>query len=66
MKTIIELFETSVAKFSDKMYLWEKRTNKYEGITYLETRNQVMRFAAGLLQLGLKKEIGRASCMVRV
>jgi long-chain acyl-CoA synthetase len=55
MKTIIELFETSVEKFSDKIYLWEKSTGKYEGITYQETRNQVLRFAAGLLHLGLQK-----------
>lgn len=55
MKTIIELFETSVGKFSDKIYLWEKRTGSYAGITYRETRNQVFRFAAGLLSLGLKK-----------
>ncbi len=55
MKTIIELFETSVEKFSDKIYLWEKRTHQYEGITYKQTRNEVLRFAAGLLKLGLQK-----------
>lgn len=55
MKTIIELFESSVAKYPDNIYLWEKRNGKYEGITYRETRNEVLRFAAGLLQLGLKK-----------
>jgi long-chain acyl-CoA synthetase len=55
MKTIIELFETSVAKFSDKIYLWEKRNGKYEGTTYKETHTEVMRFAAGLLKLGLEK-----------
>jgi long-chain acyl-CoA synthetase len=56
MKTIIELFETSVGKYSDNIYLWEKRnTEKYEGITYKKTREEVMRFAAGLLKLGLQK-----------
>jgi long-chain acyl-CoA synthetase len=55
MRTIIELFETSVEKFADKVYLWEKRNGSYEGITYRETRNEVLRFAAGLLKLGLKK-----------
>ncbi len=55
MKTIIELFETSVGKFSDKIYLWEKRNGKYEGTTYKETHKEVMRFAAGLLKLGLEK-----------
>ena len=56
MKTIIELFETSVGKYSDNIYLWEKRNSeKYEGITYKQTRVEVMRFAAGLLKLGLQK-----------
>lgn len=55
MKTIIELFETSVSKFPDNILLWEKRTGKYEGITYRQTHHEVMRFAAGLIQLGLEK-----------
>lgn len=55
MKTIIELFETSVQKFPDKIYLWEKRNGKYEGTTYLEIHDQVMQFAAGLLKMGLQK-----------
>ncbi len=55
MKTIIELFETSVEKYAENIYLMEKRNGKYEGITYRETRNEVMRFAAGLIHLGLKK-----------
>jgi len=29
MKTIIELFETSVKKFSNNTYLWEKQNGKY-------------------------------------
>ena len=55
MKTIIELFETSVAKYADNIYLWEKKNGKYEGITYRQTHNEVLRFAAGLLKLGLQK-----------
>jgi len=55
MRTIIELFETSVGKYAENIYLMEKRNGKYEGITYRETRNEVMRFAAGLLRLGLQK-----------
>jgi len=55
MKTIIELFETSAEKFSDKIYLWEKRNGNYQGITYKQTREEVFRFAAGLLKLGLQK-----------
>lgn len=55
MRTIIELFETSVNKFPENIYLWEKKSGKYEGLTYKETRAEVMRFAAGLLKLGLQK-----------
>jgi len=55
MKTIIELFETSVAKFPNNIYLWEKQNGKYEGTTYSQTHDLVFRFGAGLLALGLKK-----------
>ncbi len=55
MKTIIELFETTVAKYPDNIYLWEKRDGKYEGTTYKETREQVLNLAAGLVALGFKK-----------
>lgn len=55
MKTIVELFETSVSKFSDHIYLWEKKNGQYQGTTYRQTRDEVMRVAAGLMQLGLKK-----------
>ncbi len=55
MKTIIELFETSVAKFPDNIYLWEKPNGKYEGTTYRQTHDLVIRFGAGLVSLGLQK-----------
>ena len=55
MRTIIELFETSVEKFGDKIYLWQKRGPEYSGITYAETHKEVLRLAAGLIKLGLKK-----------
>lgn len=55
MRTIIELFETSVEKYAGNIYLMEKKEGKYAGITYRETHEQVMRFAAGLLQLGIQK-----------
>lgn len=55
MKTIIELFETSVARFPDHVYLWEKQLGKFEGTTYRQTRELVMRFGAGLAALGLQK-----------
>jgi len=55
MKTIIELFETSVKKFRNNVYLLEKNNGKYEGTTYSETRDLVLKFGAGLASLGLQK-----------
>jgi len=55
MRTIIELFETSVAKFPNNIYLWEKQNGKYEGTTYKQTHDLVYQFGAGLLAIGLQK-----------
>lgn len=55
MKSIIQFFEESVEKFSSNVYLWEKPADKYEGTTYGETKKQVYEFAAGLMNLGVKK-----------
>ena len=55
MRTIIDLFETSVARFPNNVYLWEKQNGKFEGTTYQQTRDLVFRFGAGLLSLGLQK-----------
>ncbi|HAQ18700.1 MAG TPA: long-chain fatty acid--CoA ligase [Prolixibacteraceae bacterium] len=55
MRTIIELFETSVAKFPDNIYLWEKQNGKYEGTTYRQTHDLVFQFGAGLRAIGLQK-----------
>lgn len=55
MKTIIELFETAVSKFPNNIYLWEKSKEKYEGTTYKETREKVIKLAAGLVSIGFEK-----------
>jgi len=55
MKSIIQFFEESVEKFRDNVYLWEKPADKYEGTTYGETKKQVYEFAAGLINLGIRK-----------
>ncbi len=55
MKSLIQFFEESVEKYSNNVYLWEKPADKYEGTTYGETRKQVYEFAAGLINLGIKK-----------
>ena len=54
MKTIIDLFEKSVNKFSSNTFLWEKKTSQFEPLTYEETRKQVYRLAAGLISMGVK------------
>lgn len=55
MKTIIDLLENSAQKFNDNPYLLEKKGDKYEAITFQETKQQVYKVAAGLLALGIKK-----------
>ena len=55
MRTLIELFETSVQNFPDNPLLWEKSTEKYVASTYLEVQQAVNQFGAGLMALGLKK-----------
>ncbi|MBE0678557.1 MAG: AMP-binding protein [Bacteroidales bacterium] len=55
MKTIIDLLENSADKFGNNPYLLEKRTNRYESITYKETKDLAYVTAAGLLALGIEK-----------
>ncbi|EFK96798.1 long-chain fatty-acid-CoA ligase [sediment metagenome] len=55
MKSLIQFFEESVEKYSSNVYLWEKPVDKYEGTTYSDTKKQVYEFAAGLVNLGIKK-----------
>jgi long-chain acyl-CoA synthetase len=54
MKTIIDLFEESVSKFSSNPYLWEKKDKKFESLSYNETRKDVYTMANGLLSIGVK------------
>jgi long-chain acyl-CoA synthetase len=55
MNTIVELLETSAQKYADNPYLLEKKTDRYEAITYRETKEQACKVAAGLLALGINK-----------
>lgn len=55
MKTIIDLFEASVDKYSSNPFLWEKKDGEYVSLSYLQTREQVYRLAAGLMALGVEK-----------
>lgn len=55
MKTIIDLFEESVNKYSSNPFLWEKKDGEYISLSYAQTREQVYRLAAGLIALGVEK-----------
>jgi long-chain acyl-CoA synthetase len=55
MKSLIQFFEENVEKYSNNVFLWEKPYDKYEGTTYGETKRQVYEFAAGLVNMGIKK-----------
>ncbi len=56
MTTIINLFESSVSKFSGNAFLWEKKIDKYQSLTYNEVLKQTKILAAGLLSLNVKKD----------
>ncbi len=53
-KTIPQLFEDSVQKYSNNILMWEKKDGNYAGSTYLEIKDEVYKFAAGLISLGLR------------
>ncbi|MFP4025333.1 MAG: AMP-dependent synthetase/ligase [Thiohalospira sp.] len=55
MKSIINLFEQNVEKYSNNPLLWEKKGVEYKPTTYHETLKQVEVMAAGLLTLRVKK-----------
>ena len=53
-RTIIDLFEESVARYGAKTFLLEKRHRKFEPTTYAETREQALEVGAGLTTLGIR------------
>jgi long-chain acyl-CoA synthetase len=55
MRTIIELFEAAVDNFPNNPYLWEKKDGKFAETTYRQTREHVLKLAAGLVSIGMKK-----------
>ncbi len=55
MRTINRLFADSVDKFGSNALLLEKQSGKYVSLTYEETAEQVKKFAAGLISLGINK-----------
>lgn len=55
MKTLVELFENSVERFSDNPLLWEKTDGQYRPSTYKEIQQQVHLLGAGLMCIGITK-----------
>ncbi|MBO7261884.1 MAG: AMP-binding protein [Alistipes sp.] len=55
-RTIIDLFEESVAKYATKDFLLEKHNGKFEPTTYGATKREVLKVGAGLVALGIKPE----------
>ncbi len=52
--TIIDSLNTSVEKYSENPFLWEKTGDKFIPTTYRETKEQAHQIAAGLIKLGVK------------
>lgn len=55
MKTIIQLFESSVNNYKNNPFLWEKNKDNYQSVSYESLYKKVQLFAAGLYALGIKK-----------
>jgi len=53
-ETLIDLFESSVSRYADKPFLWE-RDSRYRSITYKQGKSLVMKLGGGFLALGLNK-----------
>ena len=54
-RTIIDLFEETVAKYGSKEFLLEKHNGKFEPTTYNETKQQALNIGAGLTALGIER-----------
>ncbi len=54
MKTIINLFEDSVKKYYDLIFLQDNKTGDYESLTYGQVHQKVLDLAAGLHAMGLR------------
>ncbi|MBQ4500111.1 MAG: AMP-binding protein [Alistipes sp.] len=54
-RTIIDLFEESVAKYGAKEFLLEKHNGKFEPTTYNETKAMAQRIGGGLVAMGIER-----------
>jgi len=53
-RTLVQLFEDSVKKYGDNIFMLEKKKDTYEGMTYRELSEFVYKFSAGLMSLGIQ------------
>ena len=53
-KTIIDLFESSVAKYGDRTFLLEKHDGEFQPTTYKECKELALKIGAGLVSLGIE------------
>ena len=54
-RTIIDLFEESVAKYGSKEFLLEKHNGKFEPTTYRESYDRAITIGAGLAAIGIER-----------
>lgn len=54
-RTLPNLFEESLGKYRENVLMWEKADSEYIGSTYKEIHEQVIKFSAGLISMGIKK-----------
>ena len=54
-KTIIDLFESSVAQYGEKTFLLEKTTGEFEPTSYNQTRDAALAIGAGLTATGIER-----------
>ena len=54
-RTIIDLFEESVAKYGSKEFLLEKHNGKFEPTTYKESYDCAIKIGAGLAAIGIER-----------
>ena len=54
-RTIIDLFEESVAKYGSKEFLLEKHNGKFEPTTYKDSYDRAITIGAGLAAIGIER-----------
>ncbi|MDH6305154.1 long-chain acyl-CoA synthetase [Parabacteroides sp. PF5-5] len=54
-RTLVDLFESSVAQYPSNTFLLEKTKDEFEPTTYSQTKEQVYTLGAGLVALGVSK-----------